>query len=73
MGKQLAVAAKALYAAVVAGLGSLLAVVTGHTSLSQVTASQWIVVALAAIVAGGGVYGIPNGKGSSPAPPPPAA
>ena len=51
---------KAIYATVVAALGSLAALLTNDTSLSQITAGQWVVVALAALVAGGGVYGIPN-------------
>ena len=53
-------AAKAWYAGVVAGLGALAAVLVGDAGLGDVTAGQWVVVALAALTAGGGVYGITN-------------
>lgn len=53
-------AAKAIYAALVAGLGSLAAILVGDVGLADVTAGQWVTVALAAMVAGGGVYQIPN-------------
>jgi len=52
--------AKAIYAAVVAGLSGLSAVLVGGASFADVTASQWVSIALAALVAGGGVYGISN-------------
>jgi hypothetical protein len=58
--KYLAPALKALYATAVAGLGSLAAVLVGDLSLGAVTAGQWVTIALAALVAGGGVYGISN-------------
>lgn len=53
-------AAKAVYAALVAGLGSLATVLVGHATFATVTDGQWVTVALVALVAGGGVYGIPN-------------
>jgi hypothetical protein len=53
-------AAKAVFAAAVAGLGSLAAILVGDVGLADVTAGQWVTVALAAMVAGGGVYQIPN-------------
>jgi hypothetical protein len=58
--------AKAIYAAAVAGLSGLSAVLVGGDSLGQVTSGQWVSIALAALVAGGGVYGITNAKPASP-------
>lgn len=52
--------AKAVYAFVVAGLGALAAILVGDVGFADVTAGQWVTVALAALVAGGGVYGIRN-------------
>ena len=52
--------AKAIYAFVVAGLGSLAAVLVGDVSFGDVTDGQWVTVVLAALVAGGGVFGIKN-------------
>lgn len=58
--KKLAQAAKAVYAAAIAGLGSLGAVLVGNASFGDVTAGQWVAIVLAALIAGGGVYGIRN-------------
>jgi hypothetical protein len=55
-------AAKAIYAGIVAGLGALAAVLVGDVGLSDVTAGQWVTVALAALIAFGGVYGIRNAE-----------
>jgi len=53
--------AKATYATVVSALGSLSAVLVGPgTSFGAITSGQWVTVALAALIAGGGVYGITN-------------
>lgn len=52
--------AKAIYAFVVAGLGSLAAVLVGDIGLDDVTSGQWVTIVLAALVAGGGVYGLRN-------------
>ncbi len=52
--------AKAIYAGVVAGLGSLAAVLVGDVGLGDVSSGQWVTVVLAALVAGGGVFGIRN-------------
>lgn len=52
--------AKAIYAAVIAGLGSLAAVLVGDVGIGDLTAGQWVTVVLAALVAGGGVYGLRN-------------
>lgn len=54
--------AKAVYAAVVAGLAALGGLLVDDTSFADVTAGQWVFVALAVLVAGGGVYGLPNSK-----------
>lgn len=52
--------AKALYATAIAGLGSLAAVLVGDSDFGDVTSGQWVTIVLAALVAGGGVYGITN-------------
>jgi hypothetical protein len=52
--------AKAIYAFVIAGLGSLAAILVGDMGLGDLSDGQWVVVVLAALVAGGGVFGIPN-------------
>lgn len=52
--------AKAIYAFVIAGLGALAAVLVGDVGIDDLTAGQWVTVALAALIAGGGVYGIRN-------------
>lgn len=51
--------AKAAFAAAVAALGSLAAVLVGDVGFADVSAGQWVTVTLAALVAGGGVYQIP--------------
>lgn len=53
-------ALKATYAAVVAALSGLVTVLVGNTSFSDLKAGQWVTIALAALVAFGGVYGISN-------------
>jgi hypothetical protein len=55
-----AVYAKAIYAFVVAGLGALAAVLVGDAGVGDLSDGQWVAVVLAALVAGGGVFGIPN-------------
>jgi hypothetical protein len=57
--------AKAIYAALVAALSGLVTVLAGTDSIGQVAAIQWVTIALAALIAGGGVYGITNVKGVS--------
>lgn len=49
-------AAKAFYAAAIAGLGALSAVLVGDASIGALSAGQWVTIALAALIAGGGVY-----------------
>lgn len=52
--------AKAIYAAVVASLGALAAVLVGDVGLGDLSDGQWVTVVLAGLVAGGGVFGIRN-------------
>ena len=52
--------AKAIYATVVAGLGALATVLVGDSDFGDVTDGQWVTIVLAALVAGGGVFGIKN-------------
>lgn len=52
--------AKAVIAALVAGLGSLGAVLVDDKSLGDVTTGQWVVVASAFLVALGGVFAVAN-------------
>ena len=58
--KNLGQFAKAIYAFVVAGLSSIATVLINDASLGDLTDGQWVTAVLAAIVAGGGVYLIPN-------------
>lgn len=58
--KYAAQAAKAILAGVLAALTALGAYLVNNTSLSQVTAGQWVYVAIAGLVALGGVYGVSN-------------
>ena len=51
---------KAIYATVVAGLGALAVPLVGDVGIGDLSAGQWVTVVLAALVAGGGVYGIRN-------------
>jgi hypothetical protein len=53
-------AAKAILAAVIAALGSLATVMVGDTGFGDLTAGQWVTIALAVTIAFGGVYGIKN-------------
>jgi len=52
--------AKAIFATVISALGSLAVVLVGDAGLDDLTSGQWVTVVLAALVAGGGVYGIKN-------------
>lgn len=54
--------AKAIYAGLVAGLGALATVLVGDADFGSVTDGQWVTIVLAALVAAGGVWQIPNGK-----------
>ena len=52
--------AKAVYAFIVAGLGAIATVLVDNASIGDLTDGQWVTALLAALVAGGGVFGIPN-------------
>jgi hypothetical protein len=52
--------AKAVYAFLVAGLGSLVTVMVGDIGFDDITDGQWLAAVLVALVAAGGVFGIPN-------------
>ena len=51
---------KAVVAAVVAALTSLIATITGRTDLDTMGAVDWLIVVVSAIVAGLSVYAVPN-------------
>lgn len=53
-------AAKAIFAAVIAALGSLATVLVGDTGFGDLTTGQWVTLASVVVVAFGGVYGIKN-------------
>ena len=55
--------AKALIGAIVAGLGALAAVLVGDVGIDDVSAGQWVTIALATVTALGAVYGVPNAAG----------
>ena len=52
--------AKAIYAFVIAGLGAIATVLVDNASIGDLTDGQWVTAALAALVAGGGVFAVPN-------------
>ena len=52
--------AKAIYSAAVTGLGALGSILVGSTSILNVTAGQWVTIALLSLLSGGGVYGLSN-------------
>ena len=66
MPKSIGQIAKAVYSALIAALSGLATVLVGHATLSDVTAGQWVTIALAALVYGGGVYGITNATKPAP-------
>lgn len=53
-------AAKAFLAGILAALAALGGFLVNDTTLGQITAGQWVFVAIAGLVALGGVYGISN-------------
>jgi hypothetical protein len=59
-GVNIGTVAKAIYSGLIAGLSALGGYLTNNTSLGQITAGQWVFVALAALISAGGVYGISN-------------
>lgn len=58
--KYVAQAAKAVLAGVLAALTALGAYLVNNTALSDITAGQWVYVAIAGLVALGAVYGVKN-------------
>ena len=60
--RQVAKAAKAIYAGVVAVLGALAAVLVGDVGIGDLTGGQWVAIVLAGVLAVGGVYGIRNAE-----------
>jgi hypothetical protein len=60
---------KALYAAVIAALSGLLSALGNQTTFTHITATQWLTVALAAVLAFGGVFGLASWSGPGPAKP----
>jgi hypothetical protein len=59
-------ALKAFYAAIVAALSGLVTVLVDNANFGDLTAGQWVVIALAAVVAFGGVYGLTNTVAAKP-------
>jgi hypothetical protein len=64
MGSFMKNAAKAILAAVIAALGSLATVMVGDIGFGDLTAGQWVTIALAVTIAFGGVYGVKNSTAS---------
>lgn len=60
--KYVALSAKAIYAAVIALLGSVVTVLVDNASIGDLTDGQWAVAVLAALLAFGGVFGIRNAQ-----------
>ena len=56
---------KALYAAIVTALGGLLTALGGDRTFTHISATQWVTVALSAVVAFGGVFGLAGWSGPS--------
>lgn len=56
----LSTALKAIYAAIVAALSGLVTVLVGDAGFSDLTAGQWVTIALATVIAFGGTYGLTN-------------
>lgn len=56
--KILARSLEALYAGIVAALAALATVLVGDVGFTDVTDGQWVTIVLAALVSGGGVFGI---------------
>ena len=54
-------AAKAIFAGAVAFLGGVAAILVGDATFGDVTAGQWVTIALATVIAVGGVFGLSNG------------
>lgn len=59
----LGTALKAFYAALVAALSGLVTVLVGDVGFTDLSAGQWVTIALAALIAFGGTYGLTNRTG----------
>jgi hypothetical protein len=53
-------ATKAIYAALTTAISGLILVTIDGVPIGDVSTNQWLVIALAVLVAGGGVYGLSN-------------
>lgn len=53
--------AKAVVAALIAGLGSLVTVMVGDVGFGDVTDGQWVSTVLTGLIAGAAVFGVTNG------------
>ena len=51
---------KAVLAAILAGLSSFVATVSGRTDVDTMSAVDWLIIIVAAVVAGLTVYVVPN-------------
>lgn len=51
---------KALVAAIIAGLSALSGLLVNNTALSDITAGQWVTVAIAFLVGLSAVFAVPN-------------
>ncbi len=51
---------KAVYAGVVAFLTGVISITAGNVTFTEINTNQWFVIALAVVVAAGGVYKITN-------------
>lgn len=58
---------KALYAALVSGLGALLTALGGDRTFTHIEATQVVTIALTALVAFGGAFGLAGWSGPTPA------
>lgn len=59
-GVGVAKSAKAVFAAVTAAMQGLILVTLDGDGLGQVSTNEWLVIGLAVVVAGGGVWGLTN-------------
>ena len=66
MKSNLAYAAKAIYAGGVTALGAVAAILVGSDQLGfgDITSGQWVTIALATLIAIGGVFGLQNAPAS---------
>ena len=60
MHKYILMTLRAIYAGIIAALSGLITVLVGDVGFDDLSAGQWVTIALAALIAFGGVYGISN-------------